>query len=122
MLRSLVGSEMCIRDSPMTEMYVIVHGTVEVTLPSLDPGGPDTYVATLSTGDWFGEQSVMAHKAILTEVAVESDVDIASLTSVEVLVLAKEPMMRVLATCPDILDRLIGDMRKRKSSSRLDVQ
>ena len=92
------------------EMYIILNGTVDVSRPSDDNENEDILLATLSRGDWFGEQ------AILTDNCVRS-ADIVSVSTVEVLVLAKGPMMVVLRKCPDILDRLINASNRRTAQN-----
>eukprot|EP00658_Telonema_sp_P-2_P036308 TRINITY_DN26296_c0_g1_i1.p1 TRINITY_DN26296_c0_g1~~TRINITY_DN26296_c0_g1_i1.p1 ORF type:complete len:224 (-),score=46.29 TRINITY_DN26296_c0_g1_i1:19-690(-) len=91
-------------------MYIILNGTVDVSKPSDDNENEDVLLATLSRGDWFGEQ------AILTDNCIRS-ADIITVSTVEVLVLAKGPMMVVLKKCPDILDRLINASNRRTAQN-----
>jgi CRP-like cAMP-binding protein len=51
---------------------------------------------------------------VLTALPVASDVDIVAVTSLEVLVLPKEPMLRVLETCPEILLQLMNAVQRRQ--------
>lgn len=52
-----VGQRVVTEGDAAREMYVVVHGELEVLKRS--PGGSEVRVAMLGPGDWFGEMSIV---------------------------------------------------------------
>lgn len=95
------------------EMFIILSGTVEVF--KINDDGESKLFATLSRGDWFGEQAVLSENDVCSA-------DVATATTTEVLVLAKGPMMKVLHKCPDILEKIRRVTERRQQRSEKEAR
>eukprot|EP01062_Namystynia_karyoxenos_P074712 TRINITY_DN7168_c0_g1_i1.p1 TRINITY_DN7168_c0_g1~~TRINITY_DN7168_c0_g1_i1.p1 ORF type:complete len:1352 (+),score=396.81 TRINITY_DN7168_c0_g1_i1:91-4056(+) len=93
---------------PGADLFIILHGCVEVTVPDNDRGGVETWVATLGEGSWFGEN------ALLFDVLRTANVR--AIPACELFVLDKISFLRTAAANPAFEAQIRLELEKRTGS------
>lgn len=91
--------------------YIVAEGEVAVVLESAE--GKETVLATLQTGDFFGEMSILdeAPRAATAR----------AVKAVRILVLRREDFRRYLHECPELSYALLTEMNRRLRQSNRKV-
>jgi len=100
------------RDDAAGHLYVIVAGTVKVSLP--DENGREVVVALERGGDAFGELALFDDSP--------RSATVTALTETEVLLLARRDFLDVLESNPQAMSRMLGLLAQmvRRSSARVE--
>lgn len=100
------------RDDPAGHLYVIVAGTVKISLP--DESGREVVVAIERGGDAFGELALFDDSP--------RSATVTALTETEVLLLARKDFLDVLERNAQAMSRMLGLLAQmvRRSSARVE--
>mgnify|MGYP003294011621 CR=1 FL=1 len=93
----------CHEGQPGNEMYIILKGTVGVFITSAI--GTLTHVATIQSGNFFGEMAIFDNLPRSAScITLEDTITIA---------VTKDNLQEFLATCPDIAKQILEKMSER---------
>ncbi|NDC53006.1 MAG: hypothetical protein EBZ74_01640 [Planctomycetia bacterium] len=97
------GEQIIRQGDPGRSMFVVMDGRVQVTAES--PGGDPVGIATLETGDYFGEMSLMTGAPRVATVT--------ALVETRLLDVGNESFGRLLAARPQLVEQLGAALRER---------
>jgi CRP-like cAMP-binding protein len=97
------GTRIIHEDDPGGAMFVVASGALAVTLAD---GSQDAPVATLTTGQIFGEMALLTGLPRLGTVTAEDRVEAVEIT--------RQTMQPILAAAPRLYDRFAGLLQKRQ--------
>lgn len=93
-------------------LFIITKGSVSVYVRATD--GRSVFANTLSTGDFFGEMSLLTGEARSASIRANEDTD--------VIIIDKEAFATVLAQDPTILDRFVTALERRQEGLSQSLQ
>jgi CRP/FNR family cyclic AMP-dependent transcriptional regulator len=100
------------RDDPGVALYIIVTGKVKVHNET--PDGADVMLAVLSTGDFFGEMSLLDGE--------ERSADVSTLEPTEALVLTRDDLLDCIRQAPQIAVNLLATLAGRLRRTNETIQ
>jgi CRP/FNR family transcriptional regulator, cyclic AMP receptor protein len=110
--RYRVGEAIFHRDDPGVALYIIVSGKVKVHNET--PDGADVMLAVLSTGDFFGEMSLLDGE--------ERSADVSTLEPTEALVLTRDDLLDCIRQAPQIAINLLATLAGRLRRTNETIQ
>jgi CRP/FNR family cyclic AMP-dependent transcriptional regulator len=110
--RYRVGEAIFHRDDPGVALYIIVTGKVKVHNET--PDGADVMLAVLSTGDFFGEMSLLDGE--------ERSADVSTLEPTEALVLTRDDLLECIRQAPQIAINLLATLAGRLRRTNETIQ
>jgi small-conductance mechanosensitive channel len=104
-----VGLAVFQQGEPGDSLFVIVAGQVEV-MARPEAGGPERSLATLGTGDYFGELSLLT--------GAPRSATVRAVRDTQLLVITKEALRPILVVDPSAAERLSRTLARRQEEQR----
>lgn len=106
------GNTILYRGDPGTSLFMLAEGTIAVTL--INAEGIEYTIATMETGDIFGEMSLMTGEP--------RSANVKALTSARLFELHQKAFFELLASYPDLNEKLLQLFVQRKAANAMKQQ